>query len=111
MAGLVLKKLLRTYSNKVEGQQAVSEQKAQLIYGALDAYPDIYNVVPDNAARSKMNIVFRVTKNGDTDGTEKAFLKEATSQGLTGLPGHRSIGGIRASNYVRISCVTFCEPF
>lgn len=33
------------------------------------------------------------------DDTEKAFLKEAVSQGLTGLKGHRSVGGIRASNY------------
>lgn len=46
-----------------------------------------------------MNICFRVTKNGDTDGTEKTFLKEATAQGLTGLKGHRSVGGIRASSY------------
>ena len=46
-----------------------------------------------------MNICFRVTKNGDTDGTEKTFLKDATAQGLTGLKGHRSVGGIRASSY------------
>ena len=30
---------------------------------------------------------------------EKAFLKEGTAKGLTGLKGHRSVGGIRASNY------------
>lgn len=46
-----------------------------------------------------MNICFRVTKGGDTDAAEKAFLKESTAQGLTGLKGHRSVGGIRASNY------------
>jgi phosphoserine aminotransferase len=46
-----------------------------------------------------MNICFRITKNGDTDATEKAFLKEATSVGLTGLKGHRNVGGIRASSY------------
>ena len=38
-------------------------------------------------------------QNGNIDDTEKAFLKEATSQGLTGLKGHRSVGGIRASSY------------
>ncbi|PNP84558.1 hypothetical protein FNYG_02187 [Fusarium nygamai] len=98
IAGQVLKKSLSTY-NKVEGQEAVSAKKAELIYGALDAHPDVYRVVPDKSVRSRMNICFRVTKNGDTDGTEKAFLKEATAQGLTGLKGHRSVGGIRASSY------------
>ena len=33
------------------------------------------------------------------DATEKAFLEEGVTQGLTGLKGHRSLGGIRASNY------------
>ena len=99
IAGLVLKKLLATYTDKVDGQQAVSEKKAQLIYAALEAYPEIYKIVPDKSVRSKMNICFRVTKGGDVDATEKSFLKEATAHGLTGLKGHRSVGGIRASNY------------
>ena len=46
-----------------------------------------------------MNICFRVTKGGDVDASEKAFLAAATKLGLTGLKGHRSVGGIRASNY------------
>jgi phosphoserine aminotransferase len=33
------------------------------------------------------------------DESEKAFLKGAVERGLTGLKGHRSVGGIRASNY------------
>lgn len=103
IAGQVLKKLLRTYPNKAEGQEAVSEKKAQLIYGALEAHPEQYRVIPDKSVRSRMNICFRVTKGGDVDASEKAFLKEATSIGLTGLKGHRSVGGIRASNYNSIT--------
>ncbi|KAK0739212.1 pyridoxal phosphate-dependent transferase [Apiosordaria backusii] len=99
IAGQVLKKLLKTYPDKVDGQQAVAEKKASLIYGALEAHPDVYRIVPDKSVRSKMNICFRVTKNGNTDETEKTFLKAATVLGLTGLKGHRSVGGIRASNY------------
>jgi phosphoserine aminotransferase len=38
-------------------------------------------------------------QNGTLDESEKAFLKQATALGLTGLKGHRSVGGIRASNY------------
>ena len=62
----MLKKLLRTYPNKVDGQQAVSEKKASTIYAALEAHPDVYRIVPDKAVRSKMNICFRVTKVGST---------------------------------------------
>ncbi|KAK3308643.1 phosphoserine aminotransferase-like protein [Chaetomium strumarium] len=99
IAGQVLKKLLRTFPDKVDGQQAVAEKKASILYAALEAHPEVYRIVPDKSVRSRMNICFRVTKNGNVDEAEKAFLKEATSQGLTGLKGHRSVGGIRASNY------------
>jgi phosphoserine aminotransferase len=94
---------LKTYPDKVDGQQAVSDKKAQIIYAALEAHPEVYRIVPDKTARSRMNICFRVTKNGDIDASEKAFLAAATNQGLTGLKGHRSVGGIRASNYNSIS--------
>ena len=90
---------MRNYPNKAEGQEAVSDKKAQLIYGALEKHPEQYKMVPEESVRARMNICFRVTKGGDVDGSEKAFLKEATSIGWTGLKGHRSVGGIRASNY------------
>ncbi|KAK0754812.1 phosphoserine aminotransferase [Schizothecium vesticola] len=99
VAGQVLKRLLQTFPDKVDGQQALAVKKAGLIYGALDAYPEVYKVVPDKSVRSRMNICFRVTKNGAVDEAEKTFLKESTAIGLTGLKGHRSVGGIRASNY------------
>ncbi|KAB5575755.1 pyridoxal phosphate-dependent transferase [Coniochaeta sp. 2T2.1] len=103
IAGQVLKKLLATYPDKVDGQQAVSEKKAKLIYSALEAHPDTYKIVPAPTARSRMNICFRVTKGGDVDASEKAFLAAATKLGLSGLKGHRSVGGIRASNYNSIT--------
>lgn len=62
IAGQVLKKLLRTYPDKVDGQEALSEKKAQLIYSALEAHPDVYKIIPDKSVRSNMNICFRVTK-------------------------------------------------
>ena len=60
----MLKKLLRTFPDKVDGQQKVAEQKANLLYAALEAHPDVYRIVPDKSVRSKMNICFRVTKVG-----------------------------------------------
>lgn len=99
----MLKKLLATYPDAVDGQEAVANKKATLIYGALDAHPDVYRVVPAKEARSRMNVCFRVTKGGDVDAAEKAFLAGGETLGLTGLKGHRSVGGIRASNYNSIS--------
>ncbi|EEA24973.1 Phosphoserine transaminase [Talaromyces marneffei ATCC 18224] len=99
VAGQVLKKLLATFPNKVRGQEALSGKKAGLLYDVLDSYPEIYKVVPDKSVRSRMNICFRVTKGGNVDEAEKAFIKGATERGLLGLKGHRSVGGIRVSNY------------
>lgn len=100
VAGQVLKKLLQEHP-KVQGQQAVAEEKAQVIYRALEAHPATYQIIPDRSVRSRMNICFRIK--GGADVEEKAFLADAAALGLTGLKGHRSVGGIRASNYNSIS--------
>jgi phosphoserine aminotransferase len=81
----------------------------------LEKYPDVYRVVPDKSARSRMNICFRV-HGGDAD-KEKAFLSGAEKKGLLGLKGHRSVGGIRASNckwtYVLhiVDCVSYAPSY
>lgn len=62
IAGSVLKKLLATYPDKVDGQEAVANKKAEKIYSALEAHPDVYKIVPDKSARSRMNVCFRITK-------------------------------------------------
>ncbi|PTB62043.1 phosphoserine aminotransferase [Trichoderma citrinoviride] len=100
IAGRVLKRLLQQHPDKVQGQQVLSDKKAQLIYEALEAYPDIYQIIPDKTVRSRMNICFRI-KGGDA--VEETFLKDAAALGLTGLKGHRELKGIRASNYNSIS--------
>ncbi|KAI2621652.1 phosphoserine aminotransferase-like protein [Hypoxylon sp. NC1633] len=99
IAGQVLKKLLQTFPDKVDGQQALANQKAEIIYKALETHPNTYRIVPDKSVRSRMNICFRVTVGSDMESSEANFLKSATARGLTGLKGHRSVGGIRASNY------------
>jgi phosphoserine aminotransferase len=42
-----------------------------------------------------MNVTFRLP----AEELDKKFVTEATAQGLDGLKGHRSVGGIRASIY------------
>ncbi len=60
----MLKKLLATFPNKVDGQQAIADKKADLIYAALQAHPEAYKIVPDKSVWSRMNICFRVIKVG-----------------------------------------------
>ena len=71
-----------------------NEEKATLLYDAIDS-SDFYRGHADADARSLMNVTFRLP----TEELEKKFTAEATAQGLDGLKGHRSVGGIRASIY------------
>jgi phosphoserine aminotransferase len=81
------------------GVQAIEQRnraKAQLIYSALDAYPDVYEpCAAKPMERSLMNITWRLT-----DPTrEKEFLAKAVEREMDGLKGHRNVGGFRASIY------------
>jgi phosphoserine aminotransferase len=98
IAAQVMANLVSTFGEKkVAGQEEVAVRKAELLYEILDKYSNVYRVVPDRNVRSRMNICFRVH---DGDGEkEKEFLAGAEKKNLTGLKGHRSVGGIRISNY------------
>jgi phosphoserine aminotransferase len=78
----------------VAAMQRENEQKAQLLYDAIDA-TDFYRGHADIDCRSIMNVTFRLP----AEDLDKKFIAEATAQGLDGLKGHRSVGGIRASIY------------
>ena len=98
IAGQVMADLVNAHgAKKVSGQEEIANRKADLIYGVLDKYSQVYRVVPDKSIRSRMNICFRV-HGGDAE-KEKEFLAGADKRLLQGLKGHRSVGGMRASNY------------
>jgi phosphoserine aminotransferase len=78
----------------IEAMGRENETKAKLLYEAIDA-TDFYRGHADADARSIMNVTFRLP----SEDLEKKFTSEATAQGLDGLKGHRSVGGIRASIY------------
>jgi phosphoserine aminotransferase len=73
-----------------------NEAKAKLLYRAIDAR-NFYQGTVAAQDRSWMNVNFRV-QNGNEE-LEKKFAKEAEAAGLSGLKGHRSAGGLRASIY------------
>jgi len=72
-----------------------NEEKAKILYDAVETSDGYYRGHADNGARSLMNVTFRLP----AEELEKQFASEATAQGLDGLKGHRSVGGIRASIY------------
>lgn len=72
-----------------------NQQKADCLYQVLDDHTDFYRGRAAVADRSKMNVVFNLP-NAEI---EQAFLQQAQLAGFSGLNGHRSIGGIRASIY------------
>ncbi|MDQ3749104.1 MAG: 3-phosphoserine/phosphohydroxythreonine transaminase [Acidobacteriota bacterium] len=72
-----------------------NEEKAKILYDAIDASDGFYRGHADQRARSLMNVTFRLP----SEELEKQFTSEATKQNLDGLKGHRSVGGIRASIY------------
>jgi phosphoserine aminotransferase len=74
-----------------------NEAKAKLLYDAIDNSNGYYVCPVEKSSRSRMNVVFRVAA-GD-EAREKKFAKEAEAAGIVGTPGHRSVGGMRASLY------------
>ena len=94
IAGLVLEWI--ESEGGVAGIEKRNDAKAKLLYDALDA-SGYYKCPIEPASRSKMNVVFRVAGGDET--IEKKFVQEAEAAGLSGVKGHRSVGGMRISLY------------
>ena len=93
VCGLVLKRL-----RDLGGLEAVARAnaaKASIVYQAIDQSGGFYRGHAAPASRSAMNVTFRLPN----EELDKLFAKQAEGQGLVGLKGHRSLGGIRASIY------------
>ncbi len=73
-----------------------NEAKARLLYEAIDS-SSLYKCPVDQESRSRMNVVFRLA-DGDEE-LESRFAKEAATEGIVGIVGHRSVGGMRVSLY------------
>ncbi|RXT04162.1 3-phosphoserine/phosphohydroxythreonine transaminase [Ammoniphilus sp. CFH 90114] len=99
------------WAQGIGGLEAVAkrnQEKAALIYDAIDASQGFYVGHAEPNSRSLMNITFRVSN----EELEKKFLAEAKKEGFVGVNGHRSVGGCRASTYNAVpyeSCLAFRE--
>ena len=93
VVGLVLKWL-----KGVGGLEAIAArnwEKAGMIYAIIDASGGFYRGHAQPGSRSVMNVTFRLPG----EELEQSFVRESQREGLVGLKGHRSVGGLRASLY------------
>jgi phosphoserine aminotransferase len=81
------------------GMARHNERKAAIVYAAIDGSNGFYRGHAELGSRSQMNITFRLP----SEELEKQFVAAAQKQGMIGLAGHRSVGGIRASVYNAMS--------
>ena len=72
-----------------------NEDKAAVLYNAIDGSGGFYKGHAAEQNRSRMNVSFVLAN----DELTKPFLTEAASHGMIELNGHRSVGGCRASIY------------
>jgi len=85
-----------------------NSHKAGLIYNVLDSCSDFYTVFAQEESRSLMNISFKTI----SPELDAKLITEAGTLGMSGLKGHRDLGGIRASIYNAFpvdGCVRFAE--
>ena len=76
-------------------------EKATALYSEIDRNKLFEPNVKDEDDRSIMNVTF--VMNEQYKELESEFLSFATSRGMVGIKGHRSVGGFRASIYNAMS--------
>lgn len=80
----------------VSGIERRNAKKAAVLYDAIDSSDGFYKGHAARSARSRMNVTFHLP----SPSLDERFCLEAEEEhGLSGLAGHRSVGGIRASIY------------
>lgn len=93
LAGLTFQWLKR--QGGLAAIEKVNVAKATELYGCIDGSNGFYRNHVAPADRSRMNVPFMLKD----ESLNAEFLKQAESRGLSGLKGHKAVGGMRASIY------------
>jgi len=80
----------------IKAMQKANEAKASLLYDEIDRNK-LFKGTAAVEDRSLMNVCF--VMNDEYSELEAEFAQFATSKGMVGIKGHRSVGGFRASIY------------
>jgi len=78
----------------IKAIEKMNEDKASLLYTEIDRNP-LFTGFAEKEDRSLMNVTFNLTD----DSKKEAFDKLWNAAGISGIKGHRSVGGYRASIY------------
>lgn len=78
----------------IEGIEKLNEAKASLLYNEIDNNP-LFKGVANEEDRSNMNVTFVLTD----ESKKERFDQLWKAAGISGINGHRSVGGYRASIY------------
>ncbi|MBK5208575.1 MAG: 3-phosphoserine/phosphohydroxythreonine transaminase [Flavobacteriaceae bacterium] len=78
----------------ISAVEKLNEAKAALIYAEIDRNP-LFKGYAEMEDRSLMNVTFNLTN----EANKETFDKLWNAAGISGLKGHRSVGGYRASIY------------
>jgi phosphoserine aminotransferase len=81
----------------VTAMHKLNLEKAAILYDEIDRNPLFTSNIEHVEDRSIMNVTFVMKK--EYKEKEADFLAFATERGMSGLKGHRSVGGFRASIY------------
>jgi len=84
----------------VEGMNKRNNEKANTLYDEIDRNK-LFKGTVAKEDRSLMNVCF--VMNDEYKELDAEFLEYATSKGMVGVKGHRSVGGFRASLYNALS--------
>ncbi|KOP81647.1 3-phosphoserine/phosphohydroxythreonine transaminase [Cytobacillus solani] len=95
---IYLLKLVLEWAKELGGLTVIekrNEEKAKILYDAIDCSEGFYLGHAEKESRSKMNVTFNLPD----EEIARSFLHQAKKEGFIGLNGHRSVGGCRASIY------------
>jgi len=87
----------------MEGISTRNTRKADALYKGIDESEGFYVGPIKTQFRSRMNVTFRINKDGFNEKLEAKFIAEAKDAGMIQLKGHRSVGGLRISLYNAIN--------
>lgn len=90
---------LRWYKEQggITAMQKLNVEKAAILYDEIDRNPLFTSNIENVEDRSIMNVTFVMKE--EYKEKEADFLAFATGKGMSGIKGHRSVGGFRASIY------------
>lgn len=91
--GLVTKWLIK--NGGLDAMYKLNCEKASILYDYMDESDGYYRPTAQKDSRSLMNVTFRLPN----EELEKKIIDETSKAGFSGLKGHRSVGGLRASIY------------